>query len=98
MEVLGRQQKSSPRGVNNRLEIPCKGIGNSAISADTRIDEELLDVARSVEEVALAIPVEHHRDRLACTVRLHVGRRLRARADPADVVPNSWRAARGEFP
>jgi RNA polymerase sigma-70 factor, ECF subfamily len=70
----------------------------SAMSADTRIDEELLDAARTGDETALAILVERHRDRLERMVRLRMDRRLQGRVDPADVVQDAYLAIRGKSP
>ena len=58
---------------------------DSATSADTRSDEDLLDAARHGDEAALAVLVERHRGPLERMVRLRMDRRLQGRADPADV-------------
>src|SRR5215475_10544329 len=71
---------------------------DSAMSADTRTSEELLDAARGGEETALAVLVERHRDRLERMVRLRMDRRLQGRVDPADVVQETYLAVRGKFP
>jgi RNA polymerase sigma-70 factor (ECF subfamily) len=71
---------------------------SSAMSADTRSNEELLDAARNGDEGALAVLVERHRNRLECMVRLRMDRRLQARVDPADVVQEVYLAVRGKFP
>lgn len=67
------------------------------MSADTRTNEELLDVARNGDEGALAVLVERHRDRLERMVRLRMDRRLQGRVDPADVVQDAYLAVRGKF-
>jgi RNA polymerase sigma-70 factor (ECF subfamily) len=67
------------------------------MSADTRSNEELLDVARNGDEGALAVLVERHRDRLERMVRLRMDRRLQGRVDPADVVQDAYLAVRGKF-
>jgi RNA polymerase sigma-70 factor (ECF subfamily) len=71
---------------------------DSAMSTDTRTNEELLDVARDGDEGALAVLVERHRDRLERMVRLRMDRRLQGRVDPADVVQEAYLAVRGKFP
>jgi hypothetical protein len=71
---------------------------DSAMSADTRINEELLDAARKGDDGALAALVERHRDQLERMVRLRMDRRLQGRVDPADVVQDAYLAARGKFP
>src|SRR5215475_8256765 len=69
----------------------------SAMSADTRTNEELLDAARHGDETALAVLVERHRGRLERMVRLRMDRRLQGRVDPADVVQEAYLAVRGKF-
>jgi RNA polymerase sigma-70 factor (ECF subfamily) len=69
----------------------------SAMSADTRTNEELLDAARNGDESALAVLVDRHRDRLERMVRLRMDRRLQGRVDPADVVQDAYLAVRGKF-
>src|SRR5215472_4321058 len=71
---------------------------DSAMSPDTRTNEELLDAARNGDEGALAVLVERHRDRLERMVRLRMDRRLQGRVDPADVVQEAYLAVRGKFP
>src|SRR5216684_4427758 len=71
---------------------------DSAMSADPRTNEELLDAARNGDEGALAILVERHRDRLERMVQLRMDRRLQGRVDPADVVQEAYLAVRGKFP
>src|SRR6516162_6780900 len=68
------------------------------MSADTRSNEELLDIARNGEEGALAVLVERHRDRLERMVGLRMDRRLQGRVDPADVVQDAYPAVRVKFP
>ena len=68
------------------------------MSADTRTNEELLEVARQGDEVALATLVDSHRDRLARMVRLRMDRRLQGRVDASDVVQDAYLAVRGKFP
>src|SRR5262245_58956220 len=70
---------------------------DSAMSADTRTSEELLDAARGGDEGALAVLVERHRDRLERMVRLRMDQRLQGRVDPADVVQDAYLAVRGKF-
>jgi RNA polymerase sigma-70 factor (ECF subfamily) len=70
---------------------------DSAMSADTRTNEELLDAARHGDEGALAALVERHRDRLERMVQLRMDRRLQGRVDPADVVQDAYLAVRGKF-
>jgi RNA polymerase sigma-70 factor (ECF subfamily) len=67
------------------------------MSTDARTDEELLEAARNGDEVALAVVVERHRDRLERMVRLRMDRRLQGRVDPADVVQEAYLAVRGKF-
>jgi RNA polymerase sigma-70 factor (ECF subfamily) len=69
-----------------------------AMSADSRTNEELLDVARHGDEGALAVLVERHRDRLERMVRLRMDRRLQGRVDPAVVVQEAYLAVRGKVP
>src|SRR5215472_8812662 len=71
---------------------------DSAMSPDTRTNEELLDAARNGDEGALAVLVERHRDRLERMVRLRMDRRLQGRVDPADVVQEAYLIVRGKFP
>src|SRR5262245_2526788 len=71
---------------------------DSAMSADTRTIEELLDAARHGDEAALAVLVERHRSRLERMVRLRMDRRLQGRVDPADVVQDAYLTVRGKFP
>jgi RNA polymerase sigma-70 factor (ECF subfamily) len=68
------------------------------MSADTRTNEELLDVALNGDESALAALVERHRDRLERMVLLRMDRRLQGRVDPADVLQDAYLALRGKFP
>jgi RNA polymerase sigma-70 factor (ECF subfamily) len=68
------------------------------MSADSHSDLDLLDVARSGDESALAVLVERHRDRLERMVGLRMDRRLQGRVDPADVVQEAYLAVRGKFP
>jgi RNA polymerase sigma-70 factor (ECF subfamily) len=67
------------------------------MNADTRTKEELLDAARNGDEVALAVLVERHPDRLERMVRLRMDRRLQGRVDPADVVQDAYLAVRRKF-
>jgi RNA polymerase sigma-70 factor (ECF subfamily) len=69
----------------------------TTMSADTRINEELLDAARNGDEGALAALVERHRDRLERMIRLRMDRRLQGRVDPADIVQDAYLAVRGKF-
>src|SRR5262245_65777309 len=71
---------------------------DSAMSPDTRTNEELLDAARHGDEGALAALVERHRGRLERMVQLRMDRRLQGRVDPADVVQEAYLAVRGKFP
>ena len=68
------------------------------MNADARTSEELLDAARNGDESALAILVEHHRNRLERMVELRMDRRLQGRIDPADVVQDAYLAVRSKFP
>ena len=70
----------------------------SAMSAETRTNEELLNAARTGDEAALAVLVERHRERLERMVRLRMDRRLQGRVDPADVVQEAYLAVRSKFP
>ncbi len=70
----------------------------SAMSADDRTNEELLEAACNGDESALAVLVERHRDRLERMVWLRMDRRLQGRVDPADVVQDAYLAVRGKFP
>src|SRR5215470_11732382 len=70
---------------------------DSALSADTPTNEELLDAARQGDEAALAILVERHRERLERMVSLRMDRRLPGRVDPADVVQEAYLALRGKL-
>src|SRR5262245_32774326 len=70
---------------------------DSAMSADTPTNDELLDAARGGDEAALAALVQRHRDRLERMVRLRMDRRLQGRVDPADVVQAACLALRGKF-
>jgi RNA polymerase sigma-70 factor (ECF subfamily) len=71
---------------------------DSAMSPDTRTDEELLDAARNGDEGSLAVLVERHRDRLERMVRLRMDRRLQGRVDPTDVLQEAYLAVRSKFP
>src|SRR5437660_1251576 len=71
---------------------------DSAMSADTRSNEELHEAAGNGDETALAVLVERHRDRLERMVRLRMDRRLQGRVDPADVVQDAYLAFRAKFP
>jgi RNA polymerase sigma-70 factor (ECF subfamily) len=71
---------------------------DSAMSADTPSNEDLLEAARNGDEAALAALFEHHRDRLERMVGLRMDRRLQGRVDPADVVQEAYLAVRGKFP
>src|SRR6516162_4778716 len=68
------------------------------MSADTPINDDLLQAAQNGDEAALAALVEHHRERLERMVRLRMDRRLQGRVDPADVVQEAYLALRGKFP
>jgi RNA polymerase sigma-70 factor (ECF subfamily) len=70
----------------------------SAMSADPRSNEDLLDAARNGDEGALAALIDRHRGRLERMVRLRMDRRLQGRVDPADVVQDAYLAVRGKFP
>jgi RNA polymerase sigma-70 factor (ECF subfamily) len=70
---------------------------DSAMSADTPSNEELLEAARQGDEAALAALVERHRERLERMVGLRMDRRLQGRVDPADVVQEAYLAVRGKF-
>jgi RNA polymerase sigma-70 factor (ECF subfamily) len=69
----------------------------SAMNADNRTNEELLDAARTGDESALAVLVERHRARLERMVQLRMDRRLQGRVDSADVVQDAYLAVRGKF-
>src|SRR5262245_54895901 len=70
---------------------------DSATSADTPTNDQLLEAARNGDEAALATLVERHRDRLERMVRLRLDRRLQGRVDPADVVQDAYLAIRRKF-
>src|SRR4051795_12507200 len=70
---------------------------DSAMSADPRTNEELLDAARNGDEAALAVLVDRHRERLERMVRLRMDRRLQGRIDAADVVQDAYLTARRKF-
>src|SRR5437588_4601458 len=70
---------------------------DSAMSADTRSNEELHEAAGNGDEGALAVLVERHRERLERMVGLRMDRRLQGRVDPADVVQEAYLAVRGKF-
>jgi RNA polymerase sigma-70 factor (ECF subfamily) len=67
------------------------------MSADTPINDDLLQAAQNGDETALAALVERHRERLERMVRLRMDRRLQGRVDPADVVQEAYLAVRGKF-
>jgi RNA polymerase sigma-70 factor, ECF subfamily len=71
---------------------------DSAMNADSRTNEELLDDARVGDESALAVLFERHRDRLERMVRLRMDSRLQGRVDPVDVIQDAYLAVRGKFP
>jgi RNA polymerase sigma-70 factor (ECF subfamily) len=70
---------------------------DSAMSADTPSNDDLLEAARNGDEAALATLVERHRGRLERMVGLRMDRRLQGRVDPADVVQDAYLAVRGKF-
>jgi RNA polymerase sigma-70 factor (ECF subfamily) len=70
---------------------------DSAMSADTPSNDDLLEAARKGDEAALATLVERHRGRLERTVGLRMDRRLQGRVDPADVVQEAYLTLRGKF-
>jgi RNA polymerase sigma-70 factor (ECF subfamily) len=70
---------------------------DSAMSADTPGNDELLEAARKGDEGALATLVERHRGRLERMVGLRMDRRLQGRVDPADVVQEAYLTLRGKF-
>src|SRR5215471_4293247 len=71
---------------------------DTAMSADTPTNQDLLDAARNGDEGALAALVERHRDRLERMVGLRMDRRLQGRVDAADVIQEAYLALRGKFP
>jgi RNA polymerase sigma-70 factor (ECF subfamily) len=70
---------------------------DSAMSAVTTTNEQLLEAARGGDEAALAVLFERHRERLERMVRLRMDRRLQGRVDPADVVQEAYLALGGKF-
>ncbi len=59
--------------------------------------DPLLDQARAGDEAALGALLERYRPYLTLLARLEVGRRLRGKADPADVVQDAFLEAARNF-
>jgi RNA polymerase sigma-70 factor (ECF subfamily) len=60
--------------------------------------EQLLRLARSGNAVALGRLLEMYRNYLALLARLHIGRRLRGKIDPEDLVQETFLKAHRDFP
>jgi RNA polymerase sigma-70 factor, ECF subfamily len=65
--------------------------------ADTDL-EQLLGEARGGDRLALGRLLELYRNYLALLARLHLGRRLQGKVDPADVVQDTFLAAHRAWP
>ena len=60
--------------------------------------EQLLRLARTGNAVALGRLLEMYRNYLALLARLHIGRRLRGKIDPEDLVQDAFLKAHRDFP
>ena len=63
------------------------------MGADASSPERLLPLARAGDPLALGQLLELYRGYLALLARLQIGRRLRGKADPADLVQDTFLAA-----
>jgi RNA polymerase sigma-70 factor (ECF subfamily) len=63
------------------------------MNSDASSLERLLPLARAGEPLALGKLLERYRGYLALLARLQIGRRLRGKADPADLVQETFLAA-----
>ena len=68
------------------------------MNTDAPSTDDLLGAARAGDQSAFAALFERCRARLERVVRLRMDRRLQGRVDPADVVQETYLAARGKFP
>src|SRR5262249_1233289 len=66
--------------------------------ADERECEELLALARAGDDGALGRLLERYRAYLTLLARVQVGRRLQGKADPADMVQETFLEAARHFP
>lgn len=68
------------------------------MTQDMSANDDLLRAARAGNHSAFAALFEGCRARLEAVVRLRLDRRLQGRVDPADVVQETYLAARAKFP
>src|SRR5262245_43843769 len=59
--------------------------------------DRLLRPARAGDGGALGLLLEHYRNYLTLLARLHIGRRLRGKVDPADLVQEAFLEAHRHF-
>ncbi len=60
------------------------------LSNQSAASEELPDLARQASDAALAGRLEAHRGYLTILARMQIGRHLQSKADPADVVQETF--------